>query len=88
MANLIEQAINCNDGERAAKIIRDALGIESDNVANYCFPKEWPAKRDQRADIIAEWLQTEARFLGGHRLVDACTPLPAPWPKGGLRENG
>ena len=34
---------------RAAKTIRDALGIESDDVANYCFPKEWPANRDQRA---------------------------------------
>ena len=69
MANLIEQAINCNDGERAAKIIRDALGIESDNVANYCFPKEWPANREQRADIVGAWLQTEARLLGGHRLA-------------------
>jgi uncharacterized protein HemY len=38
--NLIEQAINCDDGERASKIIRDALGIDSDDVANYCFPKE------------------------------------------------
>jgi hypothetical protein len=42
MTNLIEQAINCDDGERASKIIRDALGIESDDVANYCFSKEWP----------------------------------------------
>ena len=25
MTNLIEQAINCNDGDLAAKIIRDAL---------------------------------------------------------------
>ena len=88
MANLLEQAINCDDGDRAAKIIRDALGIESDDVANYCFPKEWPANREQRADIIGEWLQTEARFLGGHRLADGCTPLPTPWPKGGFRENG
>ena len=39
MANLLEQAINCNDRGRAAKIIRDALGIESDDVANYVFPK-------------------------------------------------
>ena len=36
MTNLIEQAINCNDGDLAAKMIRDALGIESDDVANYC----------------------------------------------------
>jgi hypothetical protein len=46
MTNLIEQAINCNDGDRAAKIIQDALGIESDDVANYSFPKEWPANRE------------------------------------------
>jgi uncharacterized protein HemY len=64
MTNIIEQAINCNDGGRAAKIIQDALGIESDDVLNYCFPKEWPANREQRANIIAEWLETEARFLG------------------------
>ena len=65
MTSLIEQAINCNDGDLAAKIIRDALGIESDDVANYCFPKEWPASHEQRALIIGDWLQTEARFLGG-----------------------
>ena len=49
---------------RAAKMIRDTLGIESDDVANYCFPKEWPANREHRANIV-EWLQTEARFKGG-----------------------
>jgi hypothetical protein len=27
------------------------------------FPKTWPADREQRAWIIGEWLQTEARFL-------------------------
>jgi uncharacterized protein HemY len=64
MTNLIEQAINCDDGDRASKIIRDALGIDSDDVTNYCFPKEWPANREQRATIIAQWLQMEARFLG------------------------
>ena len=63
MANLIEQAIACDDGDRAAKIIQDALGIESDDVANYVFPKTWPTDREQRARIIGEWLQTEARFL-------------------------
>jgi uncharacterized protein HemY len=65
MTNLIEQAINCNEGDRAAKMIRDALGIESDDVTNYSFPKEWPANREQRANIIGEWLQREARFIGG-----------------------
>jgi hypothetical protein len=41
---------------RAAKIIQNALGIESDDVANYCFPKTWPVDRAQRARIIGEWL--------------------------------
>jgi hypothetical protein len=50
-------------GDHAAKIIQNALGIESDDVANYCFPKAWPNDREQRARIIGEWLQTEARFL-------------------------
>jgi hypothetical protein len=27
------------------------------------FPKMWPTDREQRARIIGEWLQTEARFL-------------------------
>jgi len=44
-------------------IIQDALGIESDDVANYCFPKEWPTDRERRAAVIGEWLQTEARYL-------------------------
>jgi len=63
MTNLLAEAINCNDGDRAARIIQDALGIESDDVANYCFPQTWPADRELRAAIIGEWLQTEARFL-------------------------
>ena len=63
MSNLLEQAINCSDGDQAAEIIADALGIESDAVASYVFPKTWPVDREQRARIIGEWLQTEARFL-------------------------
>ena len=63
MSNLLKQAINFDDGDRAVKIIQDAPGILSDDVANYCFPKTWPADREQRARIIGEWLQTEARFL-------------------------
>ena len=63
MTNLLEQAINCNDGDRAAQIIQDALGIESGDVVNYCFPKTWPDDREQRARIIGDWLQTEARYL-------------------------
>ena len=52
MANLLKEAISADDGERAAKSIQGALGIESDDVANYCFPKTWPANREQRARII------------------------------------
>jgi uncharacterized protein HemY len=63
MTNLLEQVINCDDGDRAAKIIQDALGIESDDVVNNCFPKEWPADRERRARYIGTWLQTEARYL-------------------------
>jgi len=64
MSNLLAEAINCDDPERAAKMIRDALGIESDDVVGYCFPTEWPADREQRARCIGEWLKTEARYLG------------------------
>src|SRR6516165_2744970 len=53
MANLIEQAIACDDGDRAARMIQEALGIESDEVANYVFPKSWPADREQRARLQA-----------------------------------
>jgi hypothetical protein len=42
MSNLLAEAINCDDADRAGKIIRDALGIESDDVVGYCFPREWP----------------------------------------------
>jgi|HubBroStandDraft_6_1064221.scaffolds.fasta_scaffold594840_2 hypothetical protein len=61
--NLLAQAINSDDADRAARIIQEALGIERDDVANYCFPKTWPADREQRARIIGEWLRTEARYL-------------------------
>ena len=60
MTNLLQQAIDCNEGDRAVKIIQDALGIESDDVANYCFPQTWPADRERRARIIGEWLRSAA----------------------------
>ena len=63
MANLIEHAFACDDGDHAAKIIQDALGIENDDVANYCFPKNWPDDHAVRALIIGDWLKTEAQFL-------------------------
>ena len=63
MTNLLAQAIDCDDPDRAAKIIRDALGIESDDVVNCRFPTTWPADRERRARYIGEWLKTEARYL-------------------------
>ena len=69
MANLLEQAIECDDGDNAANLIRDALGIESDEIANYIFPKTWPANREQRARIIGEWLRAEARFIVAPSIV-------------------
>ena len=67
--NLLEQAIDCDDADRAARIIQDALGIEFSDVADYVFPKKWPANRVQRARIIGEWLKAEARFLVSPRIV-------------------
>jgi uncharacterized protein HemY len=63
MTNLLQQAINCDDPDQAARIIRDALGIESDDVVNYCFPTTWPTDRERRARYIGEWLKTEPRYL-------------------------
>jgi hypothetical protein len=47
-----------------AKIIQDALDIEGDDAVNCCFPKTWPADREQRARIIGEWLETESTVFG------------------------
>jgi hypothetical protein len=38
MANFLEQAIDCDDGDDAAKSIQEMLGIESDGVTNCVFP--------------------------------------------------
>jgi uncharacterized protein HemY len=63
MTNLLAQAINCDDSDRAARIIREALSIESDDVVHYCFPTTWPTDHERRARYIGEWLKTEARCL-------------------------
>lgn len=60
MRNVLEQAINCEDGERASKIIQDALGIENIDTTRSGFGKTWPADREQRGRIIGEWLQMKA----------------------------
>ena len=63
MTNLLAQAIDCDDPDQAARIIRDALGIESDDAVSYCFPKDWPDDRERRDRYIGEWLKTEAHYL-------------------------
>ena len=57
MTNLLAQAIDCDDPDRAAKMIQDAFGIENDDVVKYCFPTEWPAYRERRARYMGEWLK-------------------------------
>jgi hypothetical protein len=59
MRNLLEAAIADDDGDRAATTIREALGINSDEVVNFAFPKHWPADRGQRARIVGEWLRAK-----------------------------
>jgi hypothetical protein len=39
MANLLEQAIDCNDGDHAAKLIPSPPGNQSDDVVGYVFGK-------------------------------------------------
>ena len=63
MTNLLGQAINCDDGDAAAKLMQDALGVENNNVVNYCFSKIWPTDREQRAHIIG-WLQNGGASSG------------------------
>ena len=60
MTNLLQQAISCDDPNRAAKIIWTALGIESNEVLP---PDVVPGDRELRARIIGEWLKTEAHYL-------------------------
>jgi len=62
MDNLLKQAINCDDRDRAAQLIMNALRIESDELANFCL-KHWPSERKQRARAIGHWLHAEAQFL-------------------------
>jgi hypothetical protein len=38
-------------------MILEALGIESDEVANYRLPKYWPTDREQRGGVIRDRLQ-------------------------------
>jgi len=58
--------INASSSAELAVLLRlhtgGALGIKSDEIANYCFPKSWPSDRKQRAAIIGDRLKTGVRF--------------------------
>jgi hypothetical protein len=84
MTNLLEQAINCDDPDRAAKMIRDALGIESDDVVNYCFPMTWPTDRERRARYMASG--SRPRRVIWPR--DRTPPLPAALVRRGVAPAG
>jgi hypothetical protein len=54
MTNLLERAIGTDDADRAAKIIQNALGIESDEVANYCASQNLAKGLEATSEIIGE----------------------------------
>ena len=84
MTNLLQQAINCDDADRAARIIRDALGIESDDVRQLLLP-----------DDLADWIASGAPVTSasGSRprpaisRRDRSAPLPAALVRGGNRRR-
>jgi hypothetical protein len=76
MTNLLAQAIDCDDPDRAAKMIQDVLGIENDDLVNYCFPTTWPTDRERRARYIGEWLKNRGALSG---LVTEPRRFQPPW---------
>jgi hypothetical protein len=80
MTNLLAQSINCNDRDRAAKLIHDALDIESNDFANYglttAFP-EWLYIAVIAAAVIAAFgslkLSFAAERKGRHALAVVLT---------------
>ena len=53
------RAINCDDPDRAAKMIRDARGIESDEL----LPDDLAQRPRAARPLHREWLKTEACYL-------------------------
>ena len=68
MTNLLERAIDTDCGNSAAKLIQNALGIESDEVANYCFPKTWPQDREQLRGSVAIGLERKCGICRDYAL--------------------
>jgi len=61
MSNLLKQAIDCGDGEQAAKIIQRALGIESNAWWIIAFRKSGRMTASNVPASLASGY--EARFL-------------------------
>jgi hypothetical protein len=80
MPSLLAQAINSDDADHAAKIIQEALGLESGDVANYglmaVFP-EWLYIAAVAAAVIAAFgclkLSFAAERKGRHALAAVLT---------------
>ena len=78
MTNLLEETINSNDANHAAKVIQEALGIESDDVANYVFPKTWPSDRELDGEDL-RWrpIEDRARLRSRNHCAHRILALPS-----------
>jgi hypothetical protein len=59
---LLARAINCDDGDRAAKIIQEALGTES-NEPTPASRRRGRLIASSAPPFIGDWLQTGVRIL-------------------------
>ena len=58
-------------------MIQDALGIESDDVVNYCFPTIWPGTGDRERGKPLGLLAAQRRAIGGDVSESPGMPQPA-----------
>jgi hypothetical protein len=75
MANLLAQAIDCDDPDRAAKIIRDALGTRATTSST-------AASRRIGQPTVSGAPVTSASGSRPRRVIsprDRSTPFPPPW---------
>ena len=75
MSNLLDQAISCSDGDQAAKVIADALGIEGDEVASYVFPRLGRGTANSALASSASGCRPRRAFS----LMPSARRFPPPW---------
>jgi hypothetical protein len=63
MANLLQGQSTAMTAIAPPRSSRTRLASRAMTSPIIASRKTWPADREQRARIIGEWLQTEARFL-------------------------